>query len=221
MKKEIEMMRVMRVPPIGKLVIDANEERYTALPEVTNPKIRQRILAAIGELVDFCGGYNVLEDAGVVPQLTPSVPKQAEEIEKSVSTGQLRQQEEFLDSLERQVEEVKNKPQKKGRMGGMFSSNTSRNDAQPLVEISETGDIQPTIVSPKQLSIAEQIDLVLQKHIAANPEMSNRGIRLEQSPTGGLQILADGNRYEKPADIEDSAVQGIIKAAVKEWNTTQ
>jgi hypothetical protein len=81
--------------------------------------------------------------------------------------------------------------------------------------------VKPSVVAPKQLSIAEQIDLILQRQIKANPEMMNRGIRLEQSPTGGLQILADGKQYEKPADIEDVAVQGIIKTAVKEWNSTQ
>lgn len=221
MKNEIEMMRVLRVPPLGKLVIEANEERYASLSEVTNPKIRQRTLAAIGELVDFCGGYSVLEDAGVVPQLTPTAPKQIEEPETPVSTGQLRQQEEFLATLEQQVEAEKNKPLKKRRTSGMFSTNKSYHDAQPLVEISESGDVIPAPIAPKQLSIAEQIDLILQKHIVDNPEMSNRGIRLEQSPTGGLQILADGNQYEKPADIEDSAVQELIKAAVKEWNTTQ
>jgi hypothetical protein len=221
MKKEIEMMRVLRVPPMGKLVIEANEERYANLSEVTNPQIRQRMLAAIGELVDFCGGYSVLEDAGLVPQLTPIAPPQKEEPETPTSTGQLRLQEEFLSTLEQQVEAEKNKPAKKGRTGSMFSANTSYQDAQPLVEISESGDVKPVPISPKTLSIAEQIDLILQKHIAANPEMSNRGIRLEQNPTGGLQILADGNQYEKPADIEDNAVQELIKAAVKEWNTTQ
>lgn len=214
MKNEIEIMRVLRIPPLGKLVVDANEERYAALTDVTNPKIRQRLLAAIGELVDFCGGYKVLEDAGVVPQLMPPAPKQAEESELSLS----QQQEEFLAQLEQQVAAEKNKPTKKG---GMFSTSTSTKDAQPLVEITETGDVKPSAAAPKQLSIAEQINLILQRHIEATPEMMNRGIRLEQSPTGGLQILADGKQYEKPADIEDSAVQGIIKTAVKEWNSTQ
>ena len=221
MKKEIEMMRVLRVPPMGKLVIEANEERYASLAEVSNPKIRQRILAAIGELVDFSGGYSVLEDAGIVPQLTSPPPKQAEEPETPASTGQLRQREAFLTELEQQVEDEKNKPQKKGRSGGMFSPTTSVTDAQPMVEITESGEVKPAAAAPKQLSIAEQIDLILQKHIETNPAMANRGIRLEQSPTGGLQILADGRSYEKPADIEDKDVQGVIKAAVKEWNATQ
>ena len=221
MRKEIEMMRVLRVPPLGKLVIEANEERYASLAEVTNPKIRQRILAAIGELVDFSGGYSVLENAGIAPQLTPPAPRQAAEPETPVSTGQLRWQETFLTNLEQQVETEKNKPRKTGRTGSMFSADASYNDAQPLVEISESGDVKPASTAPKQLSIAEQIDLILQRHIAADPAMANRGIRLEQSATGGLQILADGNRYEKPGDIEDKAVQGVIKAAVKEWNTTQ
>ncbi|MBE2220171.1 MAG: hypothetical protein IAF02_01440 [Anaerolineae bacterium] len=222
MNQEIEMMRVLRVPPMGKLEIEANAERYGNLADVSNPKMRQRILAAIGELVDFCGGYAVLESAGVVPQLTPAKPKPVEEVETAVSPEIKQRQEAFLATLEQQVEAEKNKPQKRGRTNSMFSANTAVNDARPLVEISETGDVKPVIAAtPKPLSIAEQINQILQKQIAGNPEMANRGIRLEQSPTGGLQILADGKSYEKPADIEDTAVQEVIKTAVKTWNSTQ
>lgn len=220
MKQEIEMMRIFRVPPLGKLVIEANEERYASLAEVSNPKIRQRILAAIGELVDFSGGYAVLEEGGVVPQLTPPAPPQTEEPTMPVSTGQLRQQEEFLATLEQQVEAEKNKPPKKSGVGAMFTSSTSAK-AAPMLEISESGEVKSPIIPSKQLSIAEQINLILQKHIVAQPEMANRGIRLEQGATGGLQILVDGKYYEKPGDIEDTAVQGMIKTAVKEWNATQ
>lgn len=221
MKNEIEMMRVLRVPPMGKLEIEASEVRYGNLTEVENPKLRQRILTAIGELVDFCGGYTVLEEAGVVPQLTPISPKTTEPEETAVAPDIQQQQEAFLATLQQQVEVEKNKPSKKGRSGSMFSADTSYKDAQPLVEIDKSGDVKPATTTVKPLSIAEQIDAILQKQIANNPEMANRGIRLEQNPTGGLQILVDGKRYEKPADIEDKAVQGVIKTAVKEWNTTQ
>lgn len=220
MKNEIEIMEVLRVPPLGKLVIEANEERYTTLAEVTNPKIRQRILAAIGELVDFSGGYSVLEAAGVVPQLIPATPKPAAEDE--LTQPELKEQQAaFLARLEQEVEAEKNKPKKSGRSASMFGTTTSTMTAEPIVEISETGDVKLVEKTPKSLSIAEQIDLILQRHIAANPEMGNRGIRLEQNPTGGLQILVDGKYYEKPGDIEDTAVQAVIKTAVKEWNTTQ
>jgi hypothetical protein len=221
MKNEIEMMRVLRVPPLGKLVIDANEERYANLAEVTNPKIRQRILAAIGELVDFSGGYGVLEAAGVVPQLSPPAPRPTEEYEMAEASELKEQQAAFLARLEQQVEAEKNKPRKSGRSATILGGATTASSALPLVEISETGDVRPAATAPKQLTIAEQIDLILQRHIATHPEMANRGIRLEQNPTGGLQILVDGKRYEKPGDIEDTAVQGVIKVAVKEWNSTQ
>jgi hypothetical protein len=218
MKQELEMMRVLRVPPLGKLVIEVNEERFANLAEVSNPKMRHRLLAAIGELVDFSGGYEVLEDAGIVPQLTPTAPPQTEEANEPISTGQLRQQEEFLATLEKQVEAEKSKPPKKGLAGAIL---TSSKEAAPMLEISESGEVKSTAIPPKQLSIAEQINLILQKHIAAQPEMANRGIRLEQGPAGALQILVDGNYYEKPGDIEDAAVREMIKTAVKEWNATQ
>ncbi|MCZ7666008.1 MAG: hypothetical protein M5U34_01560 [Chloroflexi bacterium] len=84
MRKEIEMMRILRVPPLAKLVVEANEERYESLSDVANPQVQQRLLAAIGELIAFSGGYGggVLrprplvgpppppswKEAGVVPQ---------------------------------------------------------------------------------------------------------------------------------------------------------
>ncbi|PID86376.1 MAG: hypothetical protein CSB13_03880 [Chloroflexi bacterium] len=219
MKKEIEMMRVLRVPPLGKLEIEANGERYGSLTEVTNPKIRQRILAAIGELVNFCGGYQVLEDAGMVPQLTPTAVNQVEAEEAAPAAADLLQQQEaFLAGLQQKVEDEKNKPVK-GRRGRIFSASSDVAAGKPMVEISETGDVTPVGAVKKPLSIAEQINEILQKHIAQNPSFANRGIRLQQSVTGGLQILVDGRQYETPADIEDKEVQALIKLAVKEWNS--
>ncbi|MCZ7666010.1 MAG: hypothetical protein M5U34_01570 [Chloroflexi bacterium] len=57
--------------------------------------------------------------------------------------------------------------------------------------------------------------------MTANPALKDRDIRLEQNPAGGLVIRADGKSYEKPDDIEDVAVQEVIKAAVREWNVTK
>ena len=69
MKKEIEVMRVLRQPPLGKLVVEVNQKRVEQLAEVQEKTIRHLLLAAIGELVGFAGGYQVLVDAGVAPPL--------------------------------------------------------------------------------------------------------------------------------------------------------
>lgn len=70
MKKEIEVMRVLRQPPLGKLTVEVNQKRVAQLGEISEKTIRHLLLAAIGELIDFAGGYQVLVDAGVAPPLT-------------------------------------------------------------------------------------------------------------------------------------------------------
>ena len=90
MQNEIEIMRVLRVPPKGQLVVEVNGHRYEAITELQNPKNRQIVLTAVGELITFAGGYQALVDAGVAaPTLPPQPQKSLEE-----------QQAEFLASME-------------------------------------------------------------------------------------------------------------------------
>lgn len=90
MQNEIEIMRVLRVPPMGKLVVEVKGNRYEAISELQNPKNRQLLLAAVGELITFAGGYQELIDAGVAaPTLPPQTQKSLEE-----------QRAEFLTSIE-------------------------------------------------------------------------------------------------------------------------
>ena len=70
----------------------------------------------------------------------------------------------------------------------------------------------------KEKSIEEQIDEILQKHIAAEPGMAGRSIHLVQNPAGGILIDVDGKRFGKPGEIPEPAIQQLIKRAVKEWD---
>ncbi len=89
MQNEIEIMRVLRVPPMGKLVVEVKGNRYEAISELQNPKNRQLLLAAVGELITFAGGYQALVDAGVAAPTSPPPQKSLEE-----------QRAEFLASME-------------------------------------------------------------------------------------------------------------------------
>lgn len=74
--------------------------------------------------------------------------------------------------------------------------------------------------SPRELSIVEQIDAILQKYIAADPRLARRSIHLEHAPNGGLRITVDNNYYQRPAEIEEKEVQLVIKMALKEWESS-
>ncbi len=90
MQNEIEIMRVLRVPPKGQLVVEVNGNRYEAITELQSPKNRQLLLAAVGELITFAGGYQALIDAGVAAPTLPPQPKKSLE----------EQRAEFLASME-------------------------------------------------------------------------------------------------------------------------
>jgi hypothetical protein len=218
MRNEVDVMRIWRVPPLGKLVVEANGQRYATLAEISDPKLKQRVMAAIGELISFTGGYQNLVDLGLAPALVPVPPKPSPDDEPAApaSPELARQQEEFLARLEAQRDEVANRRVR----SGLGKSPESLTRAEPLVTFTETGDVlPPKDTAARPLSIAEQIDAIVQKYVALDPAMHNRGIYLEQNPTGGLRIKVDGLFYEKPADIPDKDVQALIKTAVKEWNS--
>ncbi len=218
MRNEIEIMRILRLPPLGKLVVEINEHRYETAAEIADPKLRQRILAAIGELVVLAGGYQNLVDVGVAPALKndapapPAAPAEAEE----VSPEMARKQAEFLAQLEAQRDQLVGKPPKGGFR--LFNRPEPVTNAEPLVAFTPAGDVKPIAEPAKPQSIAEQIDAILQKHLATDPKMAGRSVRLRQNATGGLRIEVDGKHYEKPTDIPDKDVQLMIKIAVKEWN---
>jgi hypothetical protein len=70
------------------------------------------------------------------------------------------------------------------------------------------------------LSLVEQVDAILQRHLLADPELAGHKIHLVQNANGGLIIDVDGKRYERPRDIENPQIQMMIKRALKEWEST-
>ena len=79
MKQELEIMRVLRVPPNGQLVVETRENRYEKITDLKNPKNRQLLLAAVGDLITFAGGYQALVDAGLAAPMGPQPKKSLEE----------------------------------------------------------------------------------------------------------------------------------------------
>lgn len=202
MRKEIEIMRVLRVPPLGKLVVEVNGQRYENLSEINEQNVRHLLLAAIGELMVFAGGYNKLVDAGVAPALSTAEPASAEE------PSLTQQQARFLASLEAERDALKEAPSPRPRFPVLTG-------AQPKVEpvrkpSAETG-------SP---SLVAQIDEILQRYVAADSELAGRSIHLVQDPNGGLQIEVDGTYYRRPREVEDRKIQLVIKRALKDWESS-
>lgn len=211
MRQEIEVMRVLRVPPLGKLVVEVNGKRYELLNEVDDTPGKRRLLAAVGELITFAGGYDSLVDAGVAPPIVPPVAPAAADTpavaaeEESLKTEQAR----FLEELEKQRDALKLK-------AGIITEPAAV--SLPPEKPAPPAPRQQT-PSRQSASVASQIDTILQSLKAEDPELAERPIRLRQNPAGGLHIEVDGQVYKEPSEIEDGAVRKLIRRAVQIWRS--
>ena len=201
MRREMEMMRILRVPPMGKMVVEIQKHRFESLAELEGDDKAIRIInTAIGELVSFAGGYQALVDAGVAPALVSSVPEKSE---VTLTT----QQAAFLAQLEAEQAALRH----------------------PEVEDVVIPDKLPLPISPapspplpaaSALSVVEQIDEVLQGLVGQAEEFNGRSLHIIQNPAGGVSIDVDGKRYPSPDAIEDPIAQALVKKALKQWENS-
>ena len=70
--------------------------------------------------------------------------------------------------------------------------------------------------APSSGSIVSQIDSVLQTRLAAS-SMANQGIRLTESPTGGVRVYVGLDKYDGIDAIPDPGIKEFIRQAVAEW----
>jgi len=65
-------------------------------------------------------------------------------------------------------------------------------------------------------SMVGQIDAILQAHLA-DSLLANRGVRLIESPEGGVVVMVGLSKYSGVGEVPDPQVQGMIRAAIAEW----
>lgn len=104
MDKEIEVMRIIRIPPLGKLVIQVNDTRYDTLDQIPDERLKRRLITSIGELIGFAGGYQTLVDQGIAPPIGPQMPSGSLQSQTALLK---EQQNRFLETLEKEAEAVK------------------------------------------------------------------------------------------------------------------
>jgi hypothetical protein len=66
------------------------------------------------------------------------------------------------------------------------------------------------------LSIVSQIDEILQARLASSP-LADRGIKLLESPDGGVIVLIGSQKFEGVGEVTDPEVQSVIRAAITAW----
>ena len=75
-------------------------------------------------------------------------------------------------------------------------------------------DKDEVVAAPQ--SIVEQIDAILHAQLAGTPLME-KGIRLQESPEGGVIVWVGINKYPGLEDVPDDEIKAAIRAAISAW----
>ncbi len=67
------------------------------------------------------------------------------------------------------------------------------------------------------ISVAGEIEALLQQRLAQMPDMRARRIHIHQTPEGGVAIEVDGEWFDGVDDVTDPAARALIQAAIKDW----
>jgi hypothetical protein len=207
MEREIEILRNFRLPPRGQLVVELAGRRYSLLSELAEPAARQIVIAAIGELVHFAGGYQTLLDNGVAPPIAPPAP--VAEAAPPLSEAQAR----FMESLERQTFAMR------AVLGSTTATQAVAEAPPPAVPSAPS---PPPVLTERagerRWPTLEQLNLILARQLQSDPLLANRRISVEKGASGDIHIFVDERRYERLEEIEEPAIQQVFRRAVQEWN---
>jgi hypothetical protein len=234
MRQELEVMRVFRVPPLGKLEIELNGERYQRIEDIADEAAKRRLLTAVGELVSLVGSYDRLVEFGVAPPLMPAAaaatppPTPTAAPTPTDAEPMTAEQARFLQRLEQERDAVKRSlrgapietiPVSALAEAEMAEQAVPPPDAPPDAPLDTPPPRQPRSAPRQAADVATQIDAIVQSLKAQDPALAQHTIRLRQNPEGGLHIEVDGELYSEPGQIENGQVRKLIRQAVQTWRS--
>lgn len=90
---------------------------------------------------------------------------------------------------------------------------TAPRPMQPIMTVSAKAEADKAI---RAMSIVNQIDTVLQARLVDTP-LEKAGIRLQESPEGGVEVIVGLEKFATVDDVRDAAIKKEIRAAIAEW----
>jgi hypothetical protein len=98
----------------------------------------------------------------------------------------------------------------------------SQHPSTPQVSQSSTGTgpLDPSDAPEAPKSIVAQVDEILQDLLATSP-LRDRGIRLMENLDGSMRFYIGLDSYDDVDSIPDEEIKGIIRTAVRTWETRQ
>ncbi|MCR4407299.1 MAG: hypothetical protein NUW24_10315 [Anaerolineae bacterium] len=205
-----EVMRVLRDESSGALVVEVEGQRYRRLTEIRDGRVGRRVLWAIADLLRFAEEVPLETVARTMsaaatpspapqPEVAPiAPPTPASEVSVKAPP---EVEEEFLRRLKEGELAAEEREPSKPAGGGFRRRKAAKPSSKPA--------------APR--TFVDEIEDILQEFIRESVVPVDKPAHVHTGPDGALEIDVDGRIYERPDDVPDPIVRGLIKAAVEEW----
>lgn len=214
----VELLRLLRDPKSGQLVIEIAGQRYFKLTDIADRDIGQFVLKLAAHLLAFTNGM-IATDAGLKTIYNPKVgkaprpvatkrpsspparpvqpPPQPVQPAPVVSPPSLDAESALLASLQAQSEQPEEKPKARGLFGRV------KPDPEP--------QLLPV------LNLAEEINNIVQTRLMASPLAATTRIEITSDLGGGIRINVNDHIYTTPDDVPNPEIRQLIKDGIKQW----
>lgn len=222
-----ELLRLLRHPETGQLVVEVAGRRYTRLTDVTDKKVGQYVLKLAAHLLAFTNGM-VATDAGVKPVYHPKVGETPRPIPAPVSAPaspgaasaapaarEVRAAEAYSPGV------APARPNPKPSLLTSHQAPAAAVEEEKVQRRGIFGFARPTTTGPRlpMLNLAGQINDIVQARLLNSPLAASHRVEIRDDPGGGIQISVNDVSYSSPDDIPDSSIKELIKGAIKEWES--
>lgn len=219
----VELLRLLRDPQSGQLIVEIAGQRYTKLAEITDKEIGQYILKLVAHLLAFTNGM-IATDAGLKSVPAPKVGETPMPLAEPTPVSQLPDPMAGVGKAQPAIVQPPFTPQPLPAVEAAFLASIQAKPVaveppQPqcrgLFGRSKPAPEAETLLPP--LNLAGQINEIAQARLRYSPLATTTKLEITSDPGGGIQINVNGMVYHGPDDIPHPEVKELIKASIKEW----
>lgn len=218
----VELLRLLRDPQSGQLIIHVGQQRYTKLADVADKEIGQYILKLAAHFLAFTNGM-IATDVGVksvyMPQVNetpqPIVPiPPAQPIQSSASAP-------IEAAKSTQPDPDVPKPSPEAEAAFLASLQTRPPQLEPSSPPSRglfgRSKPAPTPSVLPALNLAKEINDIVQQRLLYSSSGPNNKVEITSALDGGIRINVNGAFYTSPDEVPDPEVKALIKDSIKQW----
>jgi hypothetical protein len=220
----VELLRLLRDPQSGQLMVEIAGRRYTKLAEITDKEIGQYILKLAAHLLAFTNGM-IATDAGLKSLPAPKVGETPMPVVAPTLVSQLPGPTAGSGQSQPAMVQPSFTPQPASPVeAALFASIRAQSAAPqppppPPQRRGLFGRPKPAPAEPllPELNLAAQINDIVQARLRYSPLAPTTQLQITSDPGGGILINVNGAIYRGPDDIPYPEVKELIQASIKEW----